>query len=76
MDRFERIAHNIDIMGGKACIKDTRVTVSMIVAQISEGVTIGDMLSEYPYLSEEDIKQALKYAAWAVEAREIEIVTA
>ena len=76
MDKFERITHDTKIMGGKACIKGTRVTVGMIVAQISEGKSINDLLSEYLYISEEDILQALKYAAWAVDAKETEIVSA
>ena len=74
MLRFNRIVHNIEIMGGKACIKGTRVTVGTIVAQISEGKTKDDLLLEYPYLADEDIVQALKYAAWAVDAKEMGIV--
>ena len=76
MEQFTRISHDIDIMGGKACIKGTRVTVGMIVTQISEGKTIVQLLEEYPYLTLDDIMQALKYAAWAVNAREAVIVSA
>ena len=76
MSRFDRITHNAEIMGGKACIAGTRVTVGMIVAQIGEGKSVDELLFEYPYLAAEDVFQALKYAAWAVEARELEIVTA
>ena len=65
MEQFERISHDIDIMGGKACIKGTRVTVGMVLTQISEGKTIDQLLSEYPYLRNEDIMQALAYAAFA-----------
>ena len=74
--QFTRINHDITIMGGKACIKGTRVTVGMIVNQISEGVTVEKLLSDYPYLTHDDVMQALKYAAWIVDAREIEIVYA
>ena len=63
METFERISHDIDIMGGKACIKGTRVTVGMIVAQIGEGVSVDTLLEQYPYLSHDDITQALRYAA-------------
>ena len=76
MEQFERISHDSNIMGGKACIKGTRVTVGMILAQISEGVTSEDLLKSYPYLSSQDIEQALKYAVWTVDARESEIVPA
>jgi len=74
MEQFTRISHDIDIMGGKACIKGTRVTVGMIIMQISDGKTINELLDEYPYLSYEDITQALKYAAWAVNVKEVMII--
>jgi len=63
-------------MGGKACIKGTRVTVGMIITQISEGKTFAKLLDEYPYLSNEDIAEALRYSAWLVNSREMDIVTA
>ena len=64
MEQFTRINHDINVMGGKACIKGTRVTVSMILTQISEGKTQNDLLDEYPYLTFDDITEALKYSAW------------
>jgi len=76
MEQFTRISHDINIMGGKACIKGTRVTVGMILEQISEGVTPDELLDDFPYLTREDITQALKYAAWIVRGREAEIVSA
>jgi len=76
MEQFTRISHNINIMGGKACIKGTRVTVGMILEQISEGITPNELLEDFPYLSLEDIMQALKYAAWVLQGRELEIVSA
>ena len=76
MEQFAGISHNIDIMGGKACIKGTRVTVGMILTQISEGKSIDGLLAEYPYLKYEDIMQALMYAAWTVDAREGAIISA
>jgi uncharacterized protein (DUF433 family) len=48
----------------------------MVLAQISEGITPEKLLKDYPYLSRHDIDQALKYAAWTVDARESEIVPA
>ena len=76
MDQFTRISHDINIMGGKACIKGTRVTVGMIITQLSEGKNPAMLLEEYPYLSEEDIAEALKYSAWLVNSSEMEVVTA
>lgn len=75
MREFTRISHDVNIMGGKACIAGTRITVGMILIQISEGVTSSELLSEYPCLTEDDIAEALKYAAWAVGAREELIVS-
>jgi len=76
MERFTRISHDIDIMGGKACISGTRVTVSMILTRISDGKTIEELIDEYPYITRDDIEEALMYAAWAVEAREVVIASA
>ena len=75
MEHLERISHDIEIMGGKACIKGTRVTVGMLLTQISGGKSVDDLLEEYPYLEREDIMQALMYAAWTVDAREGMIVS-
>ena len=45
----------------------------MIVGQIGSGVTIEDLLADHPYLEREDVLQALRYAAWLAEEREIEL---
>ena len=64
MNQFKRISHDVGIMGGKACVAGTRITVGMILTQISEGVTTNELLAEYPHLTKEDIAEVLKYAAW------------
>ena len=71
MKTLDRITRNSDIMGGKACIRNMRVTVGMIVGQIGAGHTIDGVLADYPYLEKEDILQALRYAALQTEDREI-----
>jgi len=76
MEQFTRISHDFGIMGGKACIAGTRITVGMILMQISEGTTINELLTEYPNLTVLDISEALRYAAWAIGAREELIVSA
>jgi uncharacterized protein (DUF433 family) len=53
-----------------------RVTVGMILGQIGAGHTVDELLSDYPYLEREDIMQALRYAAWRAEEREIMLATA
>ena len=63
MGQMDRITRNPAIMGGKACIRGMRVTVSMIVGQIGAGHTIEELIASYPYLEREDILQALRYAA-------------
>ncbi len=69
--QLDRITQNPEVMGGKACIRGMRVSVGMIVGQIGAGRGIDDLLGDYPYLEREDIMQALRYAAWRVEEREI-----
>jgi uncharacterized protein (DUF433 family) len=73
---LDRITQNPLVMGGKACVRGMRVTVGMIVGQIGAGHTIEDLLANYPYLEREDILQALRYAAWRMEEREIELAPA
>ena len=63
MSTFERITQNPAQMGGKACIRNMRVTVGMIVGQIGIGRSIDELLADYPYLEREDVLQALRYAA-------------
>jgi len=64
---FDRITFDPKIMGGRACIRGMRITVSLIVNLVSNGMTIKEILEDYPYLEEEDIKQALRYVAWLAE---------
>ena len=63
IEHFDRITQNPAVMGGKPCIRGMRVTVGMIVGQIGEGVSIDELLSDYPYLEWEDVMQSLRYAA-------------
>jgi len=73
MEQFKRISHDINIMGGKPCIKGTRVTVSMILAQLGGGQSINELLKDYPYLSQEDVFAALEYGAWAASHQELAV---
>jgi uncharacterized protein (DUF433 family) len=73
MPQLDRITQNPAVMGGKACIRGMRVTVSMIVGQIGAGHSIEQVLSDYPYLEREDVLQALRYAAWLAEEREVSL---
>ena len=71
MQILDRITQAPGIMGGKACIRGMRVTVGMIVSQVGAGHSIDEILADYPYLEHEDVLQALRYAAWRAEEREI-----
>ena len=73
MDEFDRITQTPGIMGGKACIRGTRVTAGMLVGQIGAGRTIEEIMEDYPYIDREDVLQALRYAAWLAEEREIDL---
>jgi len=76
MLELDRITKGPGVMGGKPCIRGLRVTVGMIVGQIGAGHTIEELLADYPYLEREDILQALRYAAWLAEEREVNLPTA
>ena len=76
MDKLDRITQRAELMGGKACIRGMRVTVGMVVGQIGAGQSVEDILADYPYLEREDILQALRYAAWRAEEREVTLTTA
>jgi uncharacterized protein (DUF433 family) len=76
MNDFTRITQNPAVMGGKPCIRGLRVTVGMIVGQIGAGRSIDQLLADYPYLQREDVLEALHYAAWRAQEREIDLAAA
>ncbi len=73
MKTLTRITINPEVMGGKPCIRGLRVTVGTIVSLMAAGRSIEEILTAYPYLEEADIYEALTYAAWQVEEREIDL---
>lgn len=75
MQQLDRITQSPGMMGGKACIRGIRVTVGMIVGQIGAGRAIEDVLADFPYLEREDVLQALRYAAWRAEEREVSLAS-
>jgi uncharacterized protein (DUF433 family) len=74
MEPLTRITIDPEVMGGKPCIRGIRVTVGTIVGLIATGKTVEDVLAEYPYLEREDVLEALSYAAWRAEEKEISMV--
>jgi uncharacterized protein (DUF433 family) len=75
---LDRITFDPNIMGGRACIRGMRVTVSLVVNLVANGMTAEEILREYPYLEPDDIQQALRYAAWLAEesVHSLEMATA
>ncbi len=71
MNDLKRITFNPNVMGGKPCIRGMRITVGTIVGLIATGHTIDEILDAYPYLEEEDVREALAYAAWRAEEIEL-----
>jgi uncharacterized protein (DUF433 family) len=76
MSGLDRITRNAGVMGGKPCVRGMRVTVGMIVGLVASGHAFSEILAAYPYLEEEDIRQALSYAAWRVEEIEVPLPVA
>lgn len=78
MLRFDRITFDPNVMGGRACIRGMRVTVSLIVNLVANGMTAEEITKEYPYLEVADVQQALQYAAWLAEesVHSLELVAA
>jgi uncharacterized protein (DUF433 family) len=69
--------HAIDpeVMGGKPCIRGMRVTVGMIVESIAAGRTVEDLLTDFAYLEEQDIREALAFAASLAQGREVRLAS-
>ncbi len=71
---LDRITFDPNIMGGRACIRGMRVTVSLIVNLVANGMTTDQIVEAYPYLEGDDIDQALHYAAWLTEVERTTLV--
>jgi uncharacterized protein (DUF433 family) len=67
--KFDRITLDPDKCFGKPCIRGLRIPVSSILSYLSSGMTVGEILQEWPELDPEDISQALGYASLAMEER-------
>jgi uncharacterized protein (DUF433 family) len=76
MNELVRITFDPEVMGGRPCIRGMRVTVGTIVGLVASGHSFEDILKAYPYLEEEDLREALTYAAWRVEEFEAPLAAA
>ena len=61
---FDRITFDNKVMGGQACVRNLRVPVSLIINMVANGASFSQIREDYEYLEDEDIRQALNYAAW------------
>ena len=63
MPVYDRITFDPQILAGRACIRGMRISVSLVVNLVANGMSTEEILQEYPALETEDIRQALHYAA-------------
>ena len=64
---LDRITFDPKIMGGHACIRGMRITVSLVINLVANGMDREEIVKAYPDLEPEDIQQALQYVAWLAE---------
>ena len=74
--RFTRITVNPDQMGGVPCIRGLRIPVATVVGMFAEAMQPDDILAAYPDLEPQDLYEALRYAAQAVQERELSLLSA
>ena len=72
---FERITTDPAVMGGVPCVRGLRVPVATVVGMVADGMSADEILRDFPYLEEEDIAEALRYAAEAVREQELPLRT-
>jgi uncharacterized protein (DUF433 family) len=73
---FTRITVDPKQMGGVPCVRRLRIPVASIVDMVADGMTVEEILRAYPDLEQEDIREALRYAAEAVRERELPLLPA
>jgi len=73
VQQFQRITIDPEVMGGKPCVRGLRVTVGMIVEALSAGRTVEQLLADFPYLEDRDIREALAFAASLAQGHEVRI---
>lgn len=75
MRRFDRITMDPEVMGGKPCIRGMRVTVGMIVESLGAGRSTQDLLADFPYLEDADIREALGFAAQLAQGYDVRLAS-
>jgi uncharacterized protein (DUF433 family) len=72
---YQRISVDHQIMGGVPCIAGTRIPVATVVGMVGDGMSVEQIVDDYPQLSVDDIHEALHFAADAVRERELPLRT-
>ena len=73
VQEFARITVDPEVMGGKPCIRGMRITVGMIVESLAVGRSIEQVLADFPYLEEQDIREALGFAARLAQGHDVRL---
>lgn len=73
---FTRITSDPDVLGGLPCIRGLRVPVATVVGMVADGMTVEEIVADFPYLEPADVAEALRYAAEAVRERELPLRSA
>lgn len=76
MREFDRISSDPAVMNGQPCIRDTRLTVKRVLLAISQCADREELHKDYPQLTDEDVRQALAYAAANLDDEIVELRTA
>jgi uncharacterized protein (DUF433 family) len=67
----DRITINPAVLGGKPIIRGLRISVEQVLRALAKGVSMEEILEDYPVLEEEDIRACLVYAADLVEEEKV-----
>jgi uncharacterized protein (DUF433 family) len=73
---FDRVSIDHRVMGGVPCVRGTRIPVATVVGMVAEGMSTDEILADFPQLTLDDIREALRYAAAAVDERELPLPAA
>ncbi len=71
---LDRITIDPEILQGKPCIRGMRIPVSLVLKLLATGKTNDQIISDYPELEHEDIRQCIEYAAWLANERNVSLV--
>jgi uncharacterized protein (DUF433 family) len=75
MQGVQRITIDPEVMGGKPCIRGMRVTVGMLIESLAAGRTVEQVLEDFPYLEEADVRAALAFAAQLAQGHDITLAS-